>query len=144
MRRGILRWGLPKVVSATQLPQLPTSPGLALPFFSSSSFSSSSVFARLAFLKLATFLRPPSPSSSESENSSSHAILLSEERTVGEGGQSGHWCWGKGRRFKSTYKHMRQAPQPGLLSGLGRAELSQATQTFPGQQVPKPATRRTQ
>lgn len=48
------------------------------PFFSFSSPSlSPSVLTLLAFLKLAEFLRPPSPSSSESENSSSHAILLS-------------------------------------------------------------------
>lgn len=52
------------------------------PFFSSGSFSfSSSVLTLLAFLKLEEFLRPPSPSSSESENSSSQAIRLSEEQT---------------------------------------------------------------
>lgn len=55
------------------------------PFFSFSSPSlSPSVLALLAFLKLAEFLRPPSPSSSESENSSSHAILLSWARTEGQ------------------------------------------------------------
>lgn len=53
------------------------------PFFSSPSFLSSSTRARFTpFLWLATFLRPPSPSSSESENSSSHAILLSDARTA--------------------------------------------------------------
>lgn len=54
-----------------------------LPFFSSPSFSSS-FFTLFTFLWLAEFLRPPpcpSASSSESENSSSHAILLSWART---------------------------------------------------------------
>lgn len=51
-------------------------------FFSSPSFLSSSTLGLFApFLWLATFFLPPSPSSSESENSSSQAILLSEART---------------------------------------------------------------
>lgn len=51
-------------------------------FFSSPSFLSSSTLGLFAtFLWLATFFLPPSPSSSESENSSSQAILLSVART---------------------------------------------------------------
>lgn len=51
-------------------------------FLSSVSFLSSSILAFFApFLWSATFLRPPSPSSSESENSSSQAIRLSDART---------------------------------------------------------------
>lgn len=69
-------------------------------FFSSPSFLSSSTRARLApFLWLATFLRPPSPSSSESENSSSHAILLSEARTASKGA-----IFHKVKRFSATEK----------------------------------------
>lgn len=51
-------------------------------FLSSPSFLSSSTLGLFTpFLWLATFFLPPSPSSSESENSSSQAILLSVART---------------------------------------------------------------